>query len=102
MAVYYNNRHIEAPDFKKEEKVFLLRQNIKTKRPNQKLDHIRLGLFIIEKRLRLVNYRLQLLKSMKIHNAFYISLLEVAPEHILTPREIELDKDTEQEYNIEE
>ena len=102
MAVYYDNRHIEAPDFKKGEKVFLLRQNIKTKRLNQKLDHIRLGPFIIEKRLRLVNYRLQLLKSMKVHNAFYVLLLEAAPKYILILGEIELDEDIEQEYDVEE
>jgi hypothetical protein len=39
MVIYYNRKHGSAPDLKKREKVWLLRRNIKTKQPSQKLDH---------------------------------------------------------------
>jgi hypothetical protein len=34
MAIYYNKKHGSAPDLKKEEKVYLLHWNIKTKQPS--------------------------------------------------------------------
>jgi hypothetical protein len=39
MAIYYDKKHGSAPDLKRGEKVYLLRRNIKTKQPSQKLDH---------------------------------------------------------------
>jgi hypothetical protein len=39
IAIYYNKKHRSAPDLKRGEKVYLLRRNIKIKRPSQKLDH---------------------------------------------------------------
>ena len=106
-ALYYDNRRMEAPDFKRGDgtfkKAFLLRQKVKTKRPCQKLNHIRLGPFTIEEKLGPVTYRLRLPKSMKkMHPVFHVSLLEPAPDGMETPNDIELDEDTEQEYEVEE
>jgi len=106
-ALYYDNRRMEAPDFKRGDgtfkKAFLLQQKVKTKRPCQKLDHIRLGPFTIEEKLGPVTYRLRLPKSMKkMHPVFHVSLLEPAPDGMETPNDIELDEDTEQEYEVEE
>jgi hypothetical protein len=56
MAIYYNRKHGSAPDLKKGEKVWLLRRNIKTKRPSQKLDHQKLRPFVIKEKLGPVNY----------------------------------------------
>jgi hypothetical protein len=39
MVIYYDKKHGSAPDLKRGEKVYLLRRNIKMKRPSQKLDH---------------------------------------------------------------
>jgi hypothetical protein len=51
---------------------------------------------MIEEKLGLVNYWLQLLKSMsKIHLVFHISLLEPAPKHALIAKNVEIDDDTE-------
>jgi hypothetical protein len=55
-ARYYNKNHQEGPDLKKGKKVFLLQKNIKTKRLSQKLDHPKLGPFLIEEKLGPVNY----------------------------------------------
>jgi hypothetical protein len=36
----------------------------------------------------------------KIHLVFYISLLEPAPKHALITKNIEINDDTEQEYEV--
>jgi hypothetical protein len=68
-----------GPTLKEGDKVYLLRKNIATKRPSDKLDHKKLGLFKIAKIKSLVNYRLKLPKIIKIHPVFYMSLLKPAP-----------------------
>jgi hypothetical protein len=96
MAIYYDKKHGSAPDLKRGEKVYLLRWNIKMKWPSQKLDHQKIGLFVIEEKLGPVNYQLRLLKSMsKIHLVFYISLLEPAPKIAKIAENVEIDDDTE-------
>lgn len=98
---YYDNHHREGPDLKEGEKVYLLRRNIKTKRPSNKLDYLRLGPFKIEEKLGLVNYRLKLPESMqKLHTVFHISLLEPAPDNAELATNVELE-DTEDEYKVE-
>src|SRR3954447_4978757 len=50
-AIYYNNRHKKEPDFKEGDKVYLLRRNLRTKRPCEKLDSKKLGPFMVLKKL---------------------------------------------------
>jgi ribosomal protein L11 len=57
--------------------VYLLIKNLKTKRPSQKLDHKKVGLFRIKKVKGLVNFKLDLSKGTRIYLVFYISLLEL-------------------------
>jgi len=102
MALYSNGKRQMGPDFKKGEKVYLLRRNIKTKRPSTKLDHQKLGPFEIEEQLGPVSYKLKLPASMKIHSNFHVSLLEKAPASAETPDNVELDEDTDKEYVVEE
>ncbi|BAE56502.1 unnamed protein product [Aspergillus oryzae RIB40] len=100
-AMYYNRHHEKGPTFKKGEKVFLLRRNIKTKRPSSKLDHQKIGPFRVEEQIGNVNYRLKLPDSMKkIHPVFHISLLEPAPENAKIAENIELDEEGT-EYEVE-
>ena len=62
-------------------KVYLLRRNTKIIRLSNKLDYIKLGLFRIRKILGLINYKLNLLKKMRIYLSFYILVLKlVNPE----------------------
>jgi hypothetical protein len=68
-----------GPELKEGNKVYLLRKNIKTKRPNDKLDYKKLGPFKIDKRIGSVNYKLKLPKTIEIYPVFYILLLELVP-----------------------
>jgi hypothetical protein len=103
MKIYYDKHHGEGPALEEGEKVFLLRRNIKTKRPSTKLDHIRLGPFIIEGKKGPVNYKLKLPESMKrIHPVFHISLLEPAPTNAKLADNVEIESEDEQEeYEVE-
>ena len=101
-AEFANRRRSEGPDLKEGGMVYLLRRNIKTKRPSNKLDHTKIGPFTVEKRLGPVTYRLALPKHMWIHNVFHISLLEPAPRNAKRPGPIYLDKETQQpHYEVE-
>jgi hypothetical protein len=88
---------------KKRNKVYLIRQNIQTKRPSIKLDHKKLGLFKIKRITGLVNYKLVLPKTMNIHPVFYILLLELVLPGVLLVlvTEIEL-VNPNAKYKVEE
>jgi len=66
------------------DKVYLSRRNIKTTRLLDKLDYKKIGLFEIEAKIRDVNYRLKLLKYMRIYLVFYVVLLELVLYNVLT------------------
>ena len=76
MVKWANRKRSKGPDLIEGGVVYLLRKNIKTKRPSDKLDHTKLGPFKIEKKLGLVIYKLQLPEGMRIYPVFYVSLLE--------------------------
>ena len=56
--------------------MWFLPRNVKTTRPSKKLDYKKLGPFEIIKNVGTSSYKLDLPTSTKIHNTFYISLLE--------------------------
>ena len=82
MAHYYDKKHQQAPKLEKGDKVYLLRKNIKTNRPSNKLDFKKLGPFMIQDKINDVTFRLNLPKETKIHNVFHVSLLEPAPKNL--------------------
>ena len=94
-----NKKRLEGPSFKEGDKVFLSRKNLKTKRPCNKLDQLRLGPFKVLEVRGPVNYKLQLPKNMRIHPVFHVSLLEPAPQNAELETEVELEND---EYEVEE
>ena len=76
MAKYINRKRNRKPIFKKKNKKYFLRRNIKIPRLSNKLNYIIIKLFRIIKVKKLVNYKLKLLLRIKIHLPFYILLLE--------------------------
>jgi hypothetical protein len=76
--MYYNKLKLEGPRFKKENLVYLLRRNIKTIRPSDKLDYKKFGPFKVKRNVKNISYELYLLLTIRIHPIFYISLLELA------------------------
>jgi hypothetical protein len=102
-----DRRRKEHPSFKVGDSVWLLRQNIRTTRPCEKLDHKRLGPFRIAQEINPVTFRLDLPPSLKIHDAFHVSLLE--PYHANTlpgrpgalPPPPPIIMDNHEEYEVE-
>jgi hypothetical protein len=78
-ASYYNKKRSQEPTLKEGDKVYLVRKNIQTKRPSDKLDHKKLGPYKIKRVRGHLNYELALPRNMNIHPVFHISLLEPAP-----------------------
>ena len=100
MKTYYDQSRLKGPTFERGDKVYLLRKNIKTKRPSDKLDFKKIGPFKVEEVISVTNYRLSLPSNIRIHPVFYISLLEPAPRNaqIETNLEVETDQHT---YDVE-
>src|SRR5437762_14353957 len=74
-----HDQHVkEHPPFAVGDHVWLTRKNIKTSRPSQKLDVKRFGLFEIQEVVgeSKLAFKLKLLRHMRIHSVFHISLLE--------------------------
>ena len=100
MTTYANKKRLKGPTFREGDMVYLLRRNIKTTRPSDKLDFKKLGPFPVKKVISNTNYELSLPKTMRIHPIFHISLLEEASENEEIQDCIEvLD---ENEYEVEE
>ena len=66
----------KKPIFRLGDKVWLLRRNVKTTRPCEKLDFQRLGPFVISGQVNDVAFCLDLPSHMRLHPVFHVSLLE--------------------------
>ena len=107
MQYYANQKRIEGPTFKEGDKVYLVRRNIKTKRPSDKLDYKKLGPFLISEVISKTNYRLSLPETIRIHPVFHISLLEPAHPDADTKLvrfqdSIKVIPENEEEYEVEQ
>ena len=102
MTEYANKKRITGPSLKKGDKIYLLRKNIKTKRPSNKLDFKKLGPFEILERIGDVNFKLRLPKTSRLHPVFHISLLEPAPSDVPNSKEEVQPENELQEYEVEE
>jgi hypothetical protein len=79
MKYYADKKRVEGPILKEGDKVYLIRKNIKTLRPSNKLDWKKYGPFKIKKVVLKVNYELELLRDSELYLVFHVSLLELAP-----------------------
>ena len=93
-AKHANKKRSEGPDLQEGERVYLLRKNIKTKRPSDKLDHTKLGPYKIKRKLGPVTFELDLPKTMRIHPVFHISLLERCHNQAVRPDLVKIDEET--------
>ena len=98
---YHNQQRVAGPTLKEGDKAYLLRRNIKTTRPSDKLDYKKIGPYKIKRAIGPVNFELELPKTMKIHPVFHIALLEKAPSNatIETTTEVESYDNT---YEVEQ
>ena len=103
-AVYHNKKRDRGPTLKERDKVYLLRRNIKTKWPSNKLNHTKLRPFWIAKTKGSVNYELELPLTMRIHPVFHVSLLEPAdPEMPIQENPPEIDPESQDaKFEVEE
>ena len=90
-----NKKRSEGPDLRKRGMIYLLRKNIKTKRPSDKLNYTKLGPFKIQKKLGPVTFKLELPPHIRIHPVFHISLLEPATGNA-KQEPIHIDKETQE------
>jgi hypothetical protein len=76
--MYYNKSKLEESRFREGNLIYLLRRNIKTIRPNNKLDHKKFGSFKVKRNIKDISYELYLPPTIRIHLIFHIFLLEPA------------------------
>src|SRR5436190_13144401 len=102
MAHYANAKRSTEPSYEEEDKVYLLRKNIKMMQLSDKLDFKRLGPFRIVEKVSKVNYQLELPKKSRLHPVFHVSLLEPAPDNVPITTDTELQPENEPEvYDVE-
>ena len=89
-------------NLRKGDYVYLLRKNLKTRRPSDKLNYKKFGPFPIKRCIKNTNYKLQLPPNIKIHPVFHILLLESALEGALKRLSPKINPKTqEQKYEVE-
>ena len=80
-AKQVNKKRLKGPTFERGNKVYVLTKNLKSKQPSNKLDHVRIEPFKVEKQTSKVNYQLKLPAKAQIHPNFHVSLLKPAPKN---------------------
>jgi hypothetical protein len=78
ITLYVNKSKLESPRLREGDIIYLLRRNIKTTRPSDKLDSKKIGPFKIKRNIRDISFKLQLPLIIRIYSVFYVSLLEPA------------------------
>ncbi len=76
--MYANKKKDRKSTFKKRNKAYLLRWNVKIKKSSNKLNYMKLESFKILEEKRLINYKLNFSTFMRIYLIFHIFLLKSA------------------------
>ncbi len=95
MISYQNKKKKNGPQLERGDKVYLLTKNLRTQRPSKKLDHVKVGPFLIAAQRGPVNYELELPPDAKIHPVFHVKYLE--PADPSTPVQTTFNYETEEE-----
>merc|ERR1711977_316759 len=96
-----NKKRSEGPDLREGDPVYIIRKNIKTQRPSDKLDHTKIGPYRIKRKLGPVTFELELPEGLNIYPVFHKSLLEKAPPNA-KPGPVLVHEETQQPiYDVE-
>ena len=76
MTLYANRSRLGRPYLRGRDLVYLLRQNIKITRPNDKLDLKKIGPFKIKRNIRDISFELEIPLIMRIYSVFHLLLLK--------------------------
>ena len=79
---YFNLKRFKGLDFKKGNKMQLLYKIFKSRQLSKKLDYVKLGLFIILKKVIKVIFKLDLLAKIKIYLIQYVLILKLIQGNI--------------------
>ena len=82
-ALYYNKKRNEDITLKKGNKIYLLRKNVKTTKLNSKLNYIKIEPFKILRNIKEVNFKFDLLSTVRIYPVFHALFLKPADNAIL-------------------
>jgi hypothetical protein len=74
---YQNKKRKMTSQLKEGNKVYLFTKNLKTRKPNKKLNHVKVESFLIKRIKGPINYELDLPKDAKVFSIFHVSLLEL-------------------------
>ena len=96
-----NSKKKMALQLKEGDKMYFFTKNFKTKKPSKKLDHVKIGPFLIKKVKRPFDYELNLPADAKIFPMFNISLLEPASPDTPLATTFRYHAKEENEYEIE-
>jgi len=103
---YYDAQRKPDPNIQQGDMVWLLPRKIRTTRRCKKLDYKKIGRFKILAKIGTSAYKLDLPTSMRIHNTFHISLLELYNDNKLPSQRSEpppsIIIEGEPEYELEE
>ena len=79
----------------------MLTKNLKMKKINKKLNHVKINSFFIKKQKKSINYELNLFSNIKIHLIFYVLLLKSANSKTLIPNTFHFRYEKNDENEIE-
>ena len=98
-----NKKRKMVPQLKKGDKVYLLTKNWKVKPPRmKKLDHIKVGPFLVEEKTGPINIRLRLLRDARVHPNFHILMIEPADLETPLQETFHYQPEEEQKFEVEQ
>jgi hypothetical protein len=92
MTLYANKFRLEGPRLRGGDLIYLLRRNVKTIRPSDKLDSKKIGPFKVKRNIRDISFELKLPLIIRIYPIFYLLLLK--PAYLDTPEGLALKLDS--------